>query len=279
MAGMLISDKFRLCAATLVALLFTSAHCTAAQATLIEEETALIEETALSEETALTEMRALRASELPNTEKSSHQSQIFSSQHVDSDLNWKLKKDRNGIQVFFSDVARSKFRAVLTVMRVQSSAKSLAALVMDFDNCSEWAAMCKQARVYRRVSDHEAYVYSLNNGPFPVRDRDVLAKMTWSRDKASGRISMSSQAVTDVAPKTKGVIRIESAISEWHFTPEGNNTVLVENYVHIDPNGVIPAWLSNIISLSAPYKTMTRMRRIVESGRYDDADLSFLPSD
>ena len=86
---------------------------------------------------------------------------------------------------------------------------------------------------------------------------------------------MLSQAVTGLMPKTKGVIRVENAISEWHFTPQDNNTVLVEHYAHIDPNGVIPAWLLNRLSVSAPYKTMKRMRKIVESGKYDGVELAF----
>lgn len=205
-------------------------------------------------------------------------SRLNSSLH-DVEHKWKLKKDRKGIQVFLSNVPGSKHHAVLSVMRVASKPKSLAALVMDLENCSKWAAMCKKARVYERLSESESYVYSLNDAPFPVRDRDVLAKVSWSYDSLSGRISMISSAAVDRLPKVKGVIRVEKAVSEWHFTPQEDGTALVENYAHIDPNGAIPAWLTNIMIIDAPYRTMKKMRRIVESGKYDQAELAFITAD
>lgn len=203
----------------------------------------------------------------------------FPSQLYNMEHQWKLKKSRKGIQVFLADVPGSKFHAVLSVMHVDSTPQSLATLVMDFENCPAWAAMCKKAELHQRLSDHQSYVYSLNDAPFPVRDRDVLAKVTWNHDVVTGKILMLSEAVSGMIPASKGIIRVENAISEWHFTPQKEGGVLVENYAHIDPNGAIPAWLTNIMIIDTPYRTMKKMRRIVESGKYNDVRPSFMQLD
>ena len=191
-------------------------------------------------------------------------------------LTWSLKKHKRGIQIFTAKVPNSKYVAVLSVVTVSASPASLAALVMDLDNCPKWAAMCKKARVQRWISDSELIIYSLNDAPFPVRDRDVIAKVNWLFDVESQKISMLSQAIDSPLNIKKKVVRVNQAVSEWHFTPQENGQTLVENFAHIDPNGALPAWIINALIIDSPYKTLKRMRRIAESGEYDDVNLPFM---
>ncbi|MFT6407628.1 MAG: hypothetical protein ACJAQ6_001041 [Arenicella sp.] len=200
-------------------------------------------------------------------------------QWQDADLEWTLKRDRNGIQVFLSKVPGSKFRAVLSVMELAADTQQLTALAMDFDNCSNWVALCRSAKVIERISPSESYVHSINNAPFPVRNRDVVAHVRWSYDKVSGKVHMRSDATPDRLPKRKGLIRIKNASSEWHFTPKEGGVVLVENYVHVDPNGNVPAWLINLLIVDSPYRTLSNMRKLVLEGGYSDAEVRFMETD
>ena len=193
------------------------------------------------------------------------------------DLEWTLKRDRNGIQVFLSKVPDSKFRAVLSVIKLEASTQQLAALVMDLDNCPNWAAMCKSAEIIERISPTESYVYSINDAPFPVRDRDVVAHVKWFYDKPSGRVIMRSDAISDRLPERKGLVRVHQASSEWHFTPQADGMVLVENYAHIDPNGKLPAWIINLLIEDSPYQTLSNMRKLVLEGAYSNAEVAFIP--
>lgn len=193
-----------------------------------------------------------------------------------SSLTWVLKKSRRDIQIYTSKVSDSKYVAVLSVMTVNASTNSLAALMMDFDYCSKWAAMCKEAKLHERISASESIIYSLNDAPFPVRDRDVMAKVEWHVDVNSQKISMFSRAINSTENIKKGVVRVNNAVSEWHFTPQENGKTLVENYAHIDPNGALPAWIINLLIIDSPYRSFKNMRRTVESGKYDNAVLPFM---
>ena len=186
---------------------------------------------------------------------------------------WTEKKSKNGITIFTSSVEGSSFMAVRGEMLVKGSVASLYALVEDLPACPDWADLCKEARVEKRISASESYVYVYNDIPFPVSDRDVYAHVVWTRDPATKRVSMTSQASNGGTPISKAV-RIESAVSQWHFTPNGDGTTLVENFAHIDPNGPTPAWITNLMLVDSPYKTMLKMREIVESGAYADAVIS-----
>jgi hypothetical protein len=190
---------------------------------------------------------------------------------------WELKSDKDGISVYTSTVPDSKFRAVRATMLIQGKASSLVALVMDNDACPRWADLCKESKTIETVSDTESYVYVYNDLPFPVKDRDVLTRVIWDHDLATGKVSMTSTATQDRHPKIEKAVRIKQAVSQWHFTPQDDGSVRVDNFAHIDPNGATPAWITNMLLVSSPYKTMKNMRELIESGQYADSKVAFLP--
>jgi hypothetical protein len=199
-------------------------------------------------------------------------------QREDVEYNWEEKKNKDGISISISKVEGSKFKAVRGVMTIKGTAKALVAMVEDLPACSKWASLCKESRIEKRISDTENYVYVYNDIPFPVADRDVYTRVVWKQDELSGKVSMTSMASTDEdsTPKKKGVIRIKDAMSQWHFTPKSDGMVLVENFAHIDPGGATPAWLTNVLLIDSPFKTMSKMRKIIESGEYANSEVSFL---
>ncbi len=196
-------------------------------------------------------------------------------QLMDVDYAWEDKRNKKGILIQTSSVEGSSFRAVRGEMNVKASTSSLVALVEDMENCSKWADLCKESRIEERVSDTESYAYVYNDIPFPVSDRDVYAHVVWTIDAQTKKVTMTSRATEGGTPKTKAV-RIQNAVSQWHFTPLEDGTTKVENFAHIDPNGPTPAWVTNMMLVDSPYKTMTKMRKIVESGTYADVQIPFL---
>ena len=195
------------------------------------------------------------------------------------DYEWEQKRDRDGIQVYTSVVPDSPYKAVRGVMTIKGDAAALVALVNDLPRCPDWADLCKESVSLERLSDTEQIVHIHNDIPFPVSDRDVVARMKWSRSE-EGRITMHSVALMEEdshryqEPKSKAV-RIYQAVTQWHFTPLEDGEVMVENFAHINPNGPTPAWLTNLLLVSSPFKTMQSMRDIVEAGDYSEAELTF----
>jgi len=199
------------------------------------------------------------------------------SSQIDPDkYQWKLKKDSSGVQVFTAKVPDSKHRAVSAVTVIEAQAESVAAMIMDLKNCSQWAPLCKQAYVQERISATENYVYSLNDIPFPGVDRDAVTHVRWSKDEVTGVISMESYAVDDNrVPKVKGVIRIKYAQAKWQLTPQADGMLLIESYAHVNPASSIPKWLLNRLLVGSPHKTMKNIKKRMEEGLYQGVRLSF----
>lgn len=183
---------------------------------------------------------------------------------------WQKTVDKAGIQVFSSPIEGSKFRAVRSQMKIKTQVSSLVALLEDTENCSNWASLCKEVSLVKEVTKQEYFIYILNAVIFPISDRDLIAHVSWVKDPSTGKVTMNSRAVeySQGVPKRKGVVRLDYALTQWSFTPQADGFVLVESYAHIDPNGSIPAWIVNRMSRTAPFRSMQKIRNIMQTDVY-----------
>ena len=196
-------------------------------------------------------------------------------QELRAEEDWTLKRDREGIKVYTRSIEGSAHKAVRAEMIVQASINALVGLTMDTSACPKWAALCKRAEIVRRESETEFYVYTFNDLPWPVKDRDVVAKVTWSADPV-GSVSMTAKLVTGLVPEKNKVVRLSDGITRWAFSPTQNGETRVVSYVHLDPGGSIPAWLTNTLLIDSPHQTLQGMRILVQTGQYDDARFAFI---
>jgi hypothetical protein len=181
-----------------------------------------------------------------------------------ADNPWQLKRDREGIKVYTRTVPGSRYRAVKATTTISSSLSATVALVRDTAACAEWEALCKRARGLKRVSPTEVYVYQVNNLPWPIADRDVVAHVRWHQDEKSLVVTMTASAVSGMVPRRDHMVRVTDAVTE------------VTTEAHADPGGPLPAWMVNMVLLNSPYRTLTNMRRILATGRYDEARIDFI---
>ncbi|MDT8397991.1 MAG: START domain-containing protein [Pseudomonadales bacterium] len=191
--------------------------------------------------------------------------------------NWELKRDRDNIQVYTRKVPDSPYAAVRVVSVLENIRLSaLVALIRDAPACSQWADKCAESYVYERLSEQEALVYTHNAMPFPVKDRDVLARSSWQQDEVSGVVMMHSVATQDIMPEVKGRLRLTDAEASWIFTPLPSGAVEVVNEAHIDPGSALPGWVTNMLLVDTPFSTMKALTEAVYRPEYRDAIVDFI---
>jgi len=192
------------------------------------------------------------------------------------ELEWSLKKDKRGIQVYTARVPESKHRAVFTTMRINSELSEVVALLMDFENCRKWAKTCKELEVVSSLSETTQRVYAVVDLPFPAKDRDSISLIRWEKDNRTGIVSMESNAdpLASEGLDSK-YIHMTYAHVLWRIVPSPKG-LIIENYAHLNPNGALPVWLTNLLSTEEPYKTLRRMRARLNEGHYQNANISWL---
>ena len=190
---------------------------------------------------------------------------------------WELRRDREGIQVRTRAVAGSPYDAVRTTTRMDAVRLSaLVALIEDPMACSDWADRCAESYLLERISDTESLVYTHNDMPFPVKDRDVLAHVTWSQDANTLAVRMNSVATVGRMEEVRGRLRLTQAVASWDFVPQADGSVLVSNEAHINPGSALPGWITNILLVDAPFETMKSFVSEVRNPKYAQAQLGFV---
>ncbi|MGK0222409.1 MAG: hypothetical protein ACI9ON_001648 [Limisphaerales bacterium] len=191
---------------------------------------------------------------------------------------WELRRDRDGITVYTRSVPGSDFKEVRSEMTVPSPVNEMVGLVMDTDACPDWAALCKESHVAESVSPQEAFIYTYNDLPWPVTDRDAVGHVKWS--VADDRtVTMQVEIVLGKVPTKRRVIRLSQGTTSWAFTPTASGNTKIISYAHLDPGGSVPPWITNMLLVDAPFDTMENMRAVVATGKYKNASFDFITND
>ena len=128
----------------------------------------------------------------------------------------------------------------------------------------------------RSISETEQLIYSLNDLPFPVKDRDVLTHTYWSQDPETGAVLLESEATNGVLEEVKGKLRLTEAKVSWNFLPRADGSIQVINEAHVNPGSALPGWIINMLLVDTPFETMKAFREEVTSTKYADAVFWFV---
>lgn len=184
------------------------------------------------------------------------------------EYDWRLRKQHDDIQVLTAKVPGSPFLAVKSTMVVNSSMPQLLNLALDTDTFPLWVRYCVVARVLHRESETEFVQYTVSKPPWPLRKRDVVMLVNVQHQE-SGQVIVTGRAVESFLPEQPKHLRVKQINATWYFTPilndsaaeSGQAQIKIEHFLHADPAGVVPPWLSNKLMLDTPIKTLMNMRQ------------------
>lgn len=185
---------------------------------------------------------------------------------------WELRKEEGGIRVLTRPQPDSDFAAVRAEMLLENvSLAALTALIEDPEACSLLESRCAEARVLERRNEQEMLLYRHNDMPFPIKDRDMVLRVTTAQDPETLQVVITLQTEDGVLPDNPRRVRLPSAESAWIFTPRGEGRVEVVSEGHIDPGASLPAWMLNRFLVDAPFATMQAVAKAATSEPYISA--------
>ena len=97
-------------------------------------------------------------------------------------------------------------------------------------------------------------IYTAFDAPWPVSDRDFVNRIDYSYDQSKGLVDLHIRSVKHKkAPETVGVrARTLRGFYQIKVLDEHRTRVQVE--IVMDPGGLLPAWLVNMIQKGWPEK-------------------------
>lgn len=190
---------------------------------------------------------------------------------IDS-LDWKLKQEKDGIQVLSARVPESTFSAYLAITTVKAPTEDLVQIIRNPETCSDWVYRCDTSYRYGQENPSVDLVYTSSKMPFPLQDRDTLARITWEENPDTRVVTATGVATSNILAPKDGHIRIENATVIWELTPLADGSTRVRTFGHADPGGELPSWLTNQFSTEVPVKTLNGLKALVAEQQSRRAD-------
>lgn len=186
---------------------------------------------------------------------------------------WKLHSEKDGVQVFTQPVSNSPFKAVKAVGLVETSLSRLAYVLMDVKTTKEWVYGTKVCSLLKQMTPSDLIYYSEVDLPWPASNRDFIIRITLTQDPKTRVITIVAENMPKYVANKNGIVRIQRSSGLWHITPVDKDHVRVEYTLQVDPGGIIPAWLVNMVASTGPYQSFIGLRKQVKKEKYKDARL------
>lgn len=189
--------------------------------------------------------------------------------------NWKLKIDKEGIQIYSNQFGDSKIHALKVICIAQATLSQMTAVLLNINEQDEWFYHTSST-ILKQVSPTELYYYAELNFPFPFSNRDFVEHIVLSQNPVTKNVTMEVENLPGYIPLKKGIVRIIQSNCKWVIKPVSRNLILVEFALFADPGGSIPAWLVNLMSSYGPFETFKKLKTELKKPEYAQVTFPFI---
>ncbi len=176
---------------------------------------------------------------------------------------WRLLKEKNGIQVYVTDKDSANVQSIKTVAQINGTYQKIISLFLDVDKQTQWVYATKQAFVIEKMSENELLYYVETSLPWPVSNRDAAIRMNIRQNTAGDVLRITTIGEPARYPQQKGKVRIPYFNGDWQIKEVGDNKLRIEYLLSIDSGANIPPKILNLFIAKGPIETFTKLSTIL----------------
>lgn len=171
-----------------------------------------------------------------------------------------LKRDRDGIKVYTCKSDDDKFKSLRAEFVLENiSIQKLENFLRDVPNYPTWQYNMVKAELLEKRSENEIVYRSEVDAPWPVEDRELLMRF-WSEKDEVGYTYFNMENTSYNYPLSEDLVRVPYMKGRWKVKESVNNALEIEYVMHINPGGMVPAWLVNIAMADGPHHSFKNLR-------------------
>lgn len=189
-----------------------------------------------------------------------------------ADDGWKKVGESEGIVGYTCPTTRSSVDEIKAMGIVDAPVAVVEAVMRDISVMPQYIFLCKDAFLINTPDMKSAgdivYFYSLTDLPFPVSDRDAVAKSLWTIDETTGTVYCHTEGIKVTFKQRKDVVRMPLSIMDCTLVPKGKKKTEVIYQVLGDPGGELPPWLVKMLTKDSGIKTIAGLRKMVKKDKF-----------
>jgi len=179
--------------------------------------------------------------------------------------NWDLVKEDAGIKVYTKTESGSRYKAFKAEMQVDCSIENIIYVLKNTNTINNWVVNCKGVKLLE-TKENEQFYYIETSLPLPFQNRDMVYHFQYININP-GQVKVLVTGIPDYVQPEKGIVRMAKANGYWLLNSIDTNKTDVTYQMHVEPGGLIPAWLANPFIKNVPFSTFKELRNIVQKSR------------
>jgi hypothetical protein len=200
---------------------------------------------------------------------------VFFSSAWAAETGWKKIGESKGIIGYTRSTPKSSIDQMKGVGIVDAPVAVVEALIRDFPAQTEYMYKCKESMIVNtpefKNSGDTMYDYNVTAMPYPVKNRDAVAKATFTVDKASGTVYVHVEAIKTAYGLDPKKVRMPLVIVDYTLAPKGPDKTEVTYEALADPGGNLPAFVVNMLTKNLSIETIGSIREMVKKDKYKNA--------
>lgn len=176
--------------------------------------------------------------------------------------NWNLVKEETGIKVYTKIQSGSDYKAFKAEMQVSCTIDDIVEVLKNTDSINNWVVNCREVKLLETVDDDQ-YYYIETSLPWPFDNRDMIYHFQYIKI-SSQQVKVIVTGIPDYFEPKEGIVRMAKTDGYWILTSVSPNKTAVTYQMHVEPGGLIPAWLANPFIVDVPFSTFKELRNIVQ---------------
>lgn len=177
---------------------------------------------------------------------------------------WTFVKEKENVKIYTRVVEGSGLKACRGVADINASALEVYTLVEDLNHTEWWDENLHIAKMFFYEKNKRARFYLKYELPYPLVNRDLVADVTVTADFKNNVFKLVSQPVAGVVPVTKNFVRITDYSQVWTIYALSDHVARIEMECLLDPAGVVPDWLINLVMVNSPSSSINNIRKQLE---------------
>lgn len=178
--------------------------------------------------------------------------------------NWEFVKEKDGIKIFTRKENGENLKSFRGEAVFNTSIEKISSKLGTKNNFDWWDEDLRDVKIIDIEEDKFISYYLMYPVPWPLSNRDLCAKASITIDRQNKRKIVHAKPIPTALPERKGCIRIQNFYQKWDVQAIDDHHVKVILEGFIDPAGVVPAWIYNMVITDTPLKVMRALRSHVE---------------
>jgi len=186
-------------------------------------------------------------------------------------IGWTELDKVHDIAVYTRPYEGSTYPEVRASGTVCATLPQLVAFVEDVAAFEQWIPDTAEARLLDRPTPRTQIYYIRTSMPWPVKDRDMIYRLSettafrhgWPTD-SSPAISVAIEGLPEYLPVDTHAMRMKGVSGRWTFDQTGDRT-RIDLDMHIEPGGGVPAWLARQRIVGTPTRMLANLKEHFET--------------